>query len=108
MCGSLAIVFGLLFFVIWGLKKWQGLGFQRISGSSANLRIVESKSIGARQSLLVVAYKQERMLVASTPQGISLVSRLPEAPDAEIIEMPPSPSFADALLQVWQGKMGSK
>ena len=101
MCGSLAIVFAVLVGIRWGLKHWQGAALLR---KTPKLKVLESKAVGARQALLVVGYNHERMLLASTPQGITLLSRLPEEQEAEIVPMPEQRQgqtpFATALMEV--------
>lgn len=96
----LARVFGALVFVIalflggvWLFRNWQRLLVQK--GRSARLNILEVRSLGARQAIYVVGYDQQRLLLASSPQGITLVTHLPPADPGEITT--PSPSFAEAL-----------
>ena len=70
------------------------------------------KSLGQRQALFVVGYEKQRMLVATSPAGVSLLSHLPEAePDektvtAEATEKVPAPrlSFAEAFQHVLSAK----
>jgi len=47
----------------------------------------------------VVGYQQQRMLLASSPAGVTLVSHLPAA-DEEKAPAPIKMSFADAFQQV--------
>ncbi len=97
--GALILVVGIFLGGVWLFKNWQRFTVQK--GSRPRLNVLEAKSIGQRQSLLVVAYQQQRMLVAATPAGITLLSHLPAEENVE-----PAPavstriSFADAFQQV--------
>lgn len=97
VCGALCLVVGIFLAAVWLFKNWQRLG--RAHGSAARLSVLEAKSLGHRQSIYVVGYQQQRMLLASSPAGITLVSHLPAA-DEEKSAAPIKMSFADAFQQV--------
>ena len=108
---SLVRVFGALILVIavflggvWLFRNWQRLATQKSGGAKLNL--LEVKSLGQRQSLYVVGYQQQRMLLASSPAGITLVSHLPEADEAEAAAPAAAPkmNFAEAFQQVLNRK----
>ena len=66
-----------------------------------------ARPLGARQSLFVVAYEQQRFLIATSPAGVNLVSHLPDAEAAPVqpAEKTSGPMpFAQALQQVLKGK----
>ena len=99
---SVLRVFGALFLVVamflagvWLFKNWQRLTVQR--GSGPKLNILEARSLGQRHCLYVIAYQQQRMLLAASPAGITLLSHLPvaeeTAPEAVVTKV----SFADTL-----------
>lgn len=97
--GALLIVLALLLGGAWLVRNWQRVGGHR--GRPAKLQVLEVRSLGARQALLVVGYEQQRLLVASSPAGITLLERLPAASATEA-ELPPPPvSFAEALRKVF-------
>jgi flagellar biogenesis protein FliO len=103
--GSLAIVLGIFLGGVWLFKNWQRLSVQR--GRAPKLNILETRPLGARQSLFVVAYEQQRFLVATSPAGVNLVSHLPDATVAAeaTVEKQSGPMpFAQALAQVLKGK----
>jgi flagellar biogenesis protein FliO len=71
------------------------------------------KSLGQRQALFVVGYEKQRMLVATSPAGVSLLSHLPEAEPEEktvtaaaaAVNVPaPRLSFAEAFQHVLSAK----
>ena len=103
--GALALVLGLFLGGVWLFKNWQRLALQR--GQQPKLNILETRSLGARQAVFVVAYEKQRFLVATSPAGVNLLSHLP---DAEISEGEPAEKssapmpFAQALAQVLKRK----
>ncbi len=103
--GSLALVLGLFLGGAWLFKNWQRLAQPR--GRQPRLNILETRSLGARQAICVVAYDKQRFLVATAPTGISLLSHLPDAeagePETGSTNSAPLP-FAQALAQVLKKK----
>jgi len=106
--GSVIRVFGALIFVIalflggvWLFRNWKQLSIKR-SGIVPKLNVLEVKSLGQRQAVYVVGYQQQRMLLGSSPTGITLLSHLPPADENEPVVAPSTGkmSFVDALQQV--------
>lgn len=100
--GALILVIALFLGGVWFFRNWKQLAVKR-SGIAPKLNIYEVKSLGQRQAIYVVGYQQQRMLLGSSPAGITLVSHLPAAEEGE----PASPAapvgkmnFIDALQQV--------
>jgi flagellar protein FliO/FliZ len=100
--GALLLVIALFLGGVWLFRNWQRLTIQKNGGAKLNL--IEVKSLGQRQALYVVGYQQQRMLLASTPAGITLVSHLPEAEETKTPEAPPKLSFAEAFQLVLNRK----
>ncbi len=103
--GALALVLGLFLGGAWLFKNWQRLAIQR--GRQPKLNILETRSLGARQAVFVVAYERQRFLVATSTAGVNLLSHLPDAEAGEIesAEKPGGPmSFGQALAQVLKKK----
>lgn len=98
--GALFLVFALLFGGVWLAKNWQRLALRK--GRTPKLRLLEAQSLGGRQGVYVLAYEQQRFLIAASPNGVSLLSHLPEAePGAEPADAVPAPvSFMQALQAV--------
>jgi flagellar biogenesis protein FliO len=97
--GALGLVIALFLGGVWLFKNWQRLALRK--GAAPKLAVLEIKSLGQRQSLYVVGYEQQRMLLASSAAGITLVSHLPEAGTAAPVSEPaPSVSFIEAFQQV--------
>ena len=101
--GALALVIALFLGGIWLWRNWQR--FMVRKNGAPKLNVLEVKSIGQRQALLVVAYEQQRMLLASSSGGVTLVSHLPAGEHEEATEAPaPRVSFAEAFQQVLSRK----
>lgn len=98
MFGALALVLGLLFGVQWWLRQNRRSGLGR--NPANHLNVLEVKSLGHRHVLYVVGYEQQRLLVATSPAGVSLLTTLPEATPEAGAPAAPVVSFADALMQV--------
>jgi len=103
------LVLGLFLGGAWLVRNGRLSGFNR--GRPARLNVLETRSLGARQALYVVAYGQERFLIGSTPAGINLLSHLAPPPEGEEdVRAVPATTvpFAQALAQVLKGqKSGS-
>jgi flagellar biosynthetic protein FliO len=103
--GALALVLGLFLGGAWLVRNGRFSAFGR--SRSARLNVLETRSLGARQAIYVVAYGQERFLIGSTPAGINLLSHLAPASEAEVdVQAQPATnlSFAQALAQVLRGQ----
>jgi flagellar biogenesis protein FliO len=103
--GALALVLGLFLGGAWVFKNWQRLAVQR--GRQPKLNLLETRSLGARQAVFVVAYERQRFLVATSPAGVNLLSHLPDAEttETEPAERPGAPmAFGQALAQVLKRK----
>lgn len=101
--GALAVVLGIFLGGVWLFRNWQRVARQH--GRAPKLNVLETRSLGGRHSLHVVGYEQSRFLVAVSPNGVNLVSHLPESVETEAVEKGASPpSFAQALTQVLKGK----
>jgi flagellar biogenesis protein FliO len=79
--GAFAFVLMLFFGGVWVARNWQRL-VPRASGP-ADLQVLEVKSLGARQNLVVVGYRGQRMLLAAAPTGVTLLTHLPEPDPTE-------------------------
>jgi len=103
--GALAIVLALFFGGVWLFRNgqramWRKTGVPKLS-------ILETRSLGNRMSVYVVGYDRQRLLLGSSPSGLSMLTRLPEEAEVNQIE-PAAPAgrlaFSDYLQQVLKGK----
>jgi flagellar biogenesis protein FliO len=98
MIGALLLVFALLFLGVWFLKNWPSV--LRRGGPAPKLRVMEVKSLGARQALYVVGYERQRFMIASSPAGVKMLTALPDAAELSSEAAPAAPSFSDVLQKV--------
>jgi flagellar biogenesis protein FliO len=100
--GALAIVLSLFLGAIYLLKNWQRFAV-RHGARPQKLRILEVKSLGPRQAIYVIGYEGQRLLISSSPSGVSMLSALPEELDepSEVSASPGLPlnNFAEALMR---------
>jgi flagellar biogenesis protein FliO len=95
--GALVVVIAIFLAGVWLFKNWQRLTLRH--GAAPKLSVLEVRSLGQRQAIYVVGYEQQRMLLASSSAGVTLVSHLPSA-EAEPAAAAPKMSFAEAFQQV--------
>jgi len=103
--GAFVLVIGIFFGGVWCFRNWQRITIHR--GRTPKLNVLETRSLGGRHAVYVVGYEQERFLIASSPNGVNLLSHLPAAAENEPAadaKNAPNPSFAEALKQVLKGK----
>ena len=104
--GALALVFAVFFGGLWLFRNWQRAFVNK--GRAAKLNVLEVKSLGQRHALYVVGYEQQRMLVASSPAGITMLTALPD--DESSASNPTDsgnghkPGFTEALRLALQRK----
>jgi len=94
--GALLVVLALFFAGVWLFKNWQRFA-ARQNGTTPRLNVLEVKPLGNRHALYVVGYDRQRMLVASSPAGMTLLSSLPQATEEEACAPVARPAFAEAL-----------
>ena len=97
MVGSLAIVIALFFVGAWLFRNMHRFKNKRMN--ERKLQVLEGKSIGPRQAIYVVAYEEQRLLIGSTAQGITLLTHLPEGTPQPAGERIVPVSFGEALMQ---------
>ena len=97
VAGAMVVVIALFLGGVWLFKNWQRLTSRK--GTSAKLNVLEVRSLGQRQAIYVVGYEQQRLLIASSSTGVTLLSHLPSA-EAGPLEAAPKMNFAQAFQQV--------
>lgn len=102
MIGALCLVLSLLFAGVWAYRN--SARFAGSRGRAAKLKVLETRSLGNRHSIFVVAYDQQRILLSTSPNGVTMLTHLPEATAEELAAeaatpVAPLPNFATALLQ---------
>lgn len=98
MLGSLVFVIAIFFGGAWLFRNMHR--FRQPGAAQRKLQVLEAKSLGARQAVYVVGYEQQRLLIGSTAQGLTLLTHLPDGtPQPESERIVPV-SFGEALMQV--------
>ncbi|HXT12507.1 MAG TPA: flagellar biosynthetic protein FliO [Candidatus Angelobacter sp.] len=106
--GALALVIGIFLGGAWLYRNWQRLTIQR--GRAPKLNVIETRPLGGKHAIYVIGYEQERFLLASSPNGVNLLTHLPAAEAIDEKDKPAeitaiaTPSFAQALTKVLKGK----
>ncbi len=95
--GALVVVLAIFLAGVWLFKNWQRLALRK--GATPKLNVLEVRSLGQRQAIYVVGYEQQRLLIASSGAGVTLLSHLPSAEEAPPKESPQM-SFAEAFQRV--------
>jgi flagellar biogenesis protein FliO len=106
---ALVIVLSLFFCGVWLYRNSQRLAWRK--GGLPKLAILESRPLGNRYALYVVGYEQQRLLIGSSPAGLSLLSQLPcatAAPPQAVAASPEPASFAQSLQQFLKGPLSRK
>jgi flagellar biogenesis protein FliO len=95
--GALALVVGVCLCGVWLFRNWQRFTSQKLRAPKLN--VLEVKSLGHRHALYVIAYEQQRLLLAASPTGVTLLTQLPAAgPGAPEPEPASAPmNFAEVL-----------
>jgi flagellar biogenesis protein FliO len=106
---ALVIVLSLFFGGVWLYRRTQRLAWRK--NGLPKLAILESRPLGNHYALYVVGYEQQRLLIGSSPAGLSLLSQLPaaDAGPQEAVAPPIQPvSFSQCLQQLLKGRLGAR
>ena len=101
--GAFALVIAVFFSGVWLFRNWQRMAVAK--GHAPKLNILETKSLGQRHALYVIGYEQQRILIAASPAGVTMLTTLPAAAENAVEEAPVAKTnFTDALRQALQRK----
>jgi flagellar biogenesis protein FliO len=96
--GAFALVLAVFFGGVWLFRNWQRTVIAK--GQAPKLNILETKNLGQRHAIYVVGYEQQRLLIAASPAGVTMLTTLPAATVSATEEAPATKSsFTDALRQ---------
>jgi len=98
VCGAFILVVAIFLGGVWLVKNSQKLAVKKSGGAKLNL--LEVKTLGQRQALYVVGYQQQRLLIAASPAGVTLLSHLPAAGEDETVAPAVTLNFSEALQHV--------
>jgi flagellar biogenesis protein FliO len=72
--GSLLLVSGLAAGGLWAFRRW---GAHKLPGSGgARIKVDETLALGDRRFVSILKVDEERFLIALSPQGVTLMTRL--------------------------------
>jgi flagellar biogenesis protein FliO len=100
MIGGLFVVIAVLMSGAWAFKNRERFVGARTRESK--LKVLETRSLGSRHSICVVAYDQQRILLSTSPTGVTMLTHLPEASLEELeaeANAPALPTFSEAFVQ---------
>jgi flagellar biogenesis protein FliO len=87
--GSMLLVLGLCGGGLWAFRKW---GANKFPGSGGTrLKVEETLALGDRRFVSILRVDEEKFLIALSPHGVSLISRI------DNVEAGGPPIFSDAL-----------
>ena len=96
---ALVLVLGLLAALAWAAKRYG----PRVTGSSANLRMVGALNIGGRERIMVVEVGDQWIVVGASPGRVNALATMPkgEAPASATLasHSPSASNFSDWLKQ---------
>jgi flagellar biogenesis protein FliO len=98
VCGAFFVVVAIFLGGVWLFRNWRRLSAQKSGGAKLNL--IEVRSLGQRQAIYVVGYEQQRMLLASSPAGVTLLAHLPSVAEVEKAVSATNFSFSEVLKHV--------
>lgn len=76
MLGAFVFVVAIFLAGVWLYRNFARFG--RV-GAAPKLAILETRPLGNRHVLFVVAYEQQRLMLSTSPSGVTLITHLPEA-----------------------------
>jgi flagellar biogenesis protein FliO len=108
MIGALFIVISVILTGAWAFKNKEKFAGKLVGSRvrHAKLQVLETKSLGGRNSICVVAYDNQRLLISTSPTGVTMLTKLPEATLEELhtdvqspVPVAATPTFTDAFAQ---------
>ncbi len=93
--GVLALILGLFVGAAWLVRRLQGASVR--SGRAPRVKVLEACPLGNRQTLYLVGCERQRMLIAASAAGVSLISQLPDADPESPADTPVGTSFTQSL-----------
>jgi flagellar protein FliO/FliZ len=106
MLASLGIVVGMIFIARHLVNRLQKGGLRKGSVQK-NVRVVETRFLGPKKSLVLVEVGGEYLLLGSTGEGISLIKQIDMIENIEVIEdLSPSDGASNPLWEAARALAG--
>jgi flagellar protein FliO/FliZ len=89
MLGSLAVVLGLIYLFTHLSRRWfkGGLGLIGRQNHISYIRVVETRHMAPKKSLLLVEVAGEYLLLSNSSEGISLIKQIDMLEEIEVLEV---------------------
>ena len=89
MLGSLAVVLGLIYLVTHLSRRWLkgGMGLMGRQSHISYIRVVETRHMAPKKSLLLVEVAGEYLLLSNSSEGISLIKQIDMLEEIEVLEV---------------------
>ena len=111
MLASLAVVIGVIYLLYYLSTRWFG-GFAAMKGRTGRIKIIETRYLAPKRSLMIVKVAGEYLLLGSGNEGVQLLKKLEcgEGLETEREASPatPSPELFRQKLDDFLGKMRSR
>jgi flagellar protein FliO/FliZ len=86
MLGSLAVVLGIIYLITHFFRNWlKGKGV--MGGVKSNIRIVETRHLAPKKSLLLVEVAGEYLLLSNGAEGVSFIKQIDMLEEIEVVEV---------------------
>lgn len=105
MFASLAVVIGIIYLIYYASNRWfKGLAIGK--GRSGLIRVVETRYLGPKRSLLIVEVAGEYLLLGNCSEGVRLIKTL-EADDGFEAQVPDATTHdtPEAFLRKFDGML---
>ena len=102
--GSLVVVIGLMFAVLWALRKFNGVG----TGVGGQLKVVASVGLGQREKAVLVNAGNTQLLIGVAPGSVRTLHVFEEPVDAITVSNADDAKPQVTFGEVWKQAMGKK
>jgi len=106
MFASLAIVIGVIYLLYYVSNRW----FKGMAGGRAGsglIRVVETRYLGPKRSLMIVEVAGEYLLLGNGSEGVHLIKKLESGDEFESCNLDSSPQTnPEAFLKKFDGMLG--
>lgn len=99
MLASLLLVVGIILVLYYLAGRFLKLPQ---TGASRYIRIVETKHLGPKKSLVLVEVSGEYLLLANSGEGLALIKQVEMLEEIEVLEEHAAPLLAVQLREKWQ------
>jgi len=86
MLGALAVVLGLIYLITHLSRRWLKVGLGH-TGRQSYIRVVETRHMAPKKSLLLVEVGGEYLLLSNSSEGISLIKQIDMLEEIEVLEV---------------------